>query len=102
MSQTTIRIRRVSSRPSSTGPSSQFKTPKYRPEFPERFGTIEGARSLCGKLLDWYNGEHHHGGLALLTPATVHYGKADEVIRRRQARLDAAYQASPARFVNRP
>jgi putative transposase len=81
---------------------SQFKTLKYRPEFPERFGTIEGARSLCGKLFDWYNGEHHHGGLALLTPATVHHGRADEVIERRQARLDAAYRANPSRFVNRP
>jgi putative transposase len=80
---------------------SQFKTLKYRPEFPERFGTIEGARSVCGKLFDWYNGEHHHGGLALLTPAMVHHGRAQEVIRQRQAMLDAAYQANPARFVNR-
>jgi len=81
---------------------SQFKTLKYRPEFPERFGSIEDARSLCGKLLDWYNGEHHHGGLALLTPAMVHHGRAEEVILQRQSRLDAAYQANPARFVNRP
>lgn len=81
---------------------SQFKTLKYRPEFPERFGTIEGARSLCGRLFDWYNHAHHHGGLALLTPAMVHHGRADEVIGQRQSRLDAAYQANPSRFVNRP
>ena len=81
---------------------SQFKTLKYRPEFPERFGSIEDARLLCGELLDWYNGEHHHGGLALLTPAMVHYGRAEEVITKRQIQLDAAYQAHPARFVSRP
>ena len=80
---------------------SQFKTLKYRPEFPERFGTIEEARSLCGRLFDWYNGEHHHGSLALLTPAMVHHGRAEEVIRLRQSRLDAAHQANPSRFVNR-
>jgi putative transposase len=81
---------------------SQFKTLKYRPQFPERFGTIEGARSVCGELFDWYNGEHHHGGLALLTPAMVHHGREEEVIRQRQSRLDAAHQANPSRFVNRP
>lgn len=79
---------------------AQFKTLKYRPEFPERFGTIEGARSLCAALFAWYNGEHHHGGIALLTPATVHYGRAAEVIAARQDRLDLAYKAHPKRFVN--
>ena len=81
---------------------AQFKTLKYRPEFPERFGTVSGAREVCAALFAWYNGEHHHGGIALLTPATVHYGRAAEVIEARQARLDLAYQAHPQRFVNHP
>lgn len=78
---------------------AQFKTLKYRPEFPERFGTLEGAREVCSALLAWYNGEHHHAGIALLTPATVHYGRAQAVIEARQACLEAAYAAHPERFV---
>jgi putative transposase len=81
---------------------AQFKTLKYRPEFPHRFGCIEDARSLCGRLFRWYNGEHYHGGIALLTPATVHYGQAEAVIAQRQQALDAAYRAHPKRFVKRP
>lgn len=81
---------------------AQFRTLKYRPTFPERFGCIEDARQLCAELFDWYNGEHHHGGIALLTPAMVHYGTASEVVSKRQALLDAAYRAHPERFVNRP
>jgi putative transposase len=81
---------------------AQFKTLKYRPEFPDRFGTIEGARDVCAKLFEWYNGEHHHGGIALLTPAMVHHGKGVAVIAQRQLHLDAAYEAHPERFVNRP
>lgn len=81
---------------------AQFKTLKYRPEFPDRFGAIEGARDVCARLFEWYNAEHHHGGIALLTPAMVHYGQANEVIAQRQLRLDAAYLAHPERFVNRP
>lgn len=80
---------------------AQFKTLKYRPEFPERFGAIEGAREVCARLFEWYNGEHHHGGIALLTPAVVHHGQAREVIDQRQRQLDAAYKAHPERFVNR-
>ena len=79
---------------------SQFKTLKYRPEFPERFGSIESARELCCQLMGWYNGEHHHGGIALLTPQMVHFGQASLVIERRQACLDQAYGCHPARFVN--
>jgi putative transposase len=81
---------------------AQFKTLKYRPEFPDRFGTVCGARAVCAHLFAWYNGEHHHGGIALLTPAMVHYGRAVEVIEARQSRLDAAYKAHPQRFVNHP
>jgi len=78
---------------------AQFKTLKYRPEFPERFGSLEGAREACSALFAWYNGEHHHSGIALLTPAMVHYGRATEVITARQRHLDAAYALHPERFV---
>lgn len=81
---------------------SQFKTLKYRPGFPERFGSIEQAREICSELFDWYNNQHHHGGIALLTPATVHYGKAESTIAKRQDLLDTAYRLHPERFVNRP
>jgi len=77
---------------------SQFKTLKYRPEFPDRFGSIEDARGLCGDLFDWYNHEHHHAGIGLLTPADVHYGRAQEKIAHRSAVLAAAYAAHPERF----
>ena len=78
---------------------AQFKTLKYRPEFPHRFGCIEDARILCAKLFRWYNGEHYHSGIALLTPAVVHYGNASIIIEDRQRTLDAAYMAHPQRFV---
>jgi putative transposase len=58
---------------------TNFKTLKYRPEFPERFGSIEDARGISADLLWWYNHEHHHVGLGLLTPFDVHYGLAEEV-----------------------
>ena len=80
---------------------AHFKTLKYRPQFPDRFGSLQDARSLCAELMNWYNGEHHHGGIALLTPATVHYGKAEEVIAQRQSTLNVAYQAHPERFVSK-
>jgi putative transposase len=81
---------------------AQFKTLKYRPQFPDRFGCIEDARALCGRLFRWYNGDHYHGGIALLAPASVHYGQASQIIAQRQLALDAAYLAHPERFVNRP
>jgi putative transposase len=77
---------------------SQFKTLKYRPEFPERFGSIEDARAFGQKFFGWYNHEHHHSGIALLTPEMVHYGMAGEVIEQRQQVLDAAYARNPERF----
>lgn len=81
---------------------SQFKTLKYRPEFPDRFASIEHGLDFCGKFFHWQNHEHHHWGLGLLTPATVHHGQADAVLARRQAVLTAAYAVHPERFVRQP
>ena len=79
---------------------SQFKTMKYRPEFPERFGSIEDARSFCQRFFPWYNQDHHHSGIALLTPEMLHYGMAGKVIEQRQQVLDAAYARNPERFTH--
>jgi putative transposase len=81
---------------------SHFKTMKYRPEVPDRFETVEQARALFRDLFCWYNHEHRHSGLALLTPASVHAGQAEQIIRARAAVLDLAYQTHPERFVNQP
>jgi putative transposase len=78
---------------------SQFKTLKYRPEFPERFGSIQDARAFCQVFFPWYNTEHHHSGIGLLTPEVLHYGRADEVIAQRQIVLSRAFQRNPERFV---
>jgi len=80
---------------------SQFKTLKYRPGFPDRFGSQQDAQSFCGEFFHWYNDEHYHSGLGMLTPASVHYGHAAEVLARRVETLDAAYAAHPERFVGR-
>jgi putative transposase len=77
---------------------AQFKTLKYRPDFPERFGAIEDARAHCADFFRWYNTEHHHSGLGLLTPSDVHLGRANERLSGRAAVLTAAYQARPERF----
>lgn len=77
---------------------AQFKTLKYRPDFPERFGAAEDARGFCGPFFDWYNHEHHHSALGLLTPADVHYGRVEQRIAERQLVLDAAFDAHPERF----
>jgi putative transposase len=81
---------------------SQFRTMKYRPEFPDRFGSIQDSRAFCQQFFRWYNGEHRHSGIAMLTPGMVHFGEARTVLNQRQAVLDAAYQAHPERFVRRP
>jgi len=81
---------------------SQFKTFKYRPDFPGRFGCIEDARAHCQRFFGWYNFEHRHAGIALLTPADVHYGRATEVIAARAHVLMNAYAANPERFVRKP
>jgi len=80
---------------------AQFKTLKYRPEFPDRFGCIEDARGFCRRFFGWYNSEHHHSALGLLTPETVHYRRSVEVLAARQQVLTAAWQANPERFVRR-
>lgn len=80
---------------------SQFRTLKYRPEFPDRFGCIQDSRAFCQEFFRWYNQEHRHSGLGLLTPAMVHYGQAESVLQQRQAVLDIAYQLHPERFVRR-
>lgn len=80
---------------------SQFKTLKYRPDFPERFGAIEDARSFCYHFFPWYNQEHHHTGISLLTPEIVHYGNAAQVLQERQRVLLDAYHDHPERFVNK-
>jgi len=81
---------------------SQFRTLKYRPDFPDRFGCIQDSRAFCQQFFQWYNQEHRHSGLGLLTPAMVHFGQAESVLAGRQAVLDAASQAHPDRFVRRP
>ena len=81
---------------------AHFKTLKYRPGYPDRFGSIQDARSFCQEFFPWYNHQHHHSGLQLLTPATVHYGLAAQLISERQAVLDSAFKAHPERFVRRP
>ncbi len=78
---------------------SHFKTLKYRPDFPDRFGSIQHAQTVCRQLFTWYNTEHRHSGLAYLTPELVHYGRAQDVLERRQRVLDQAHAANPERFV---
>ena len=78
---------------------SQFKTMKYRPEFPDRFGSVEDARAFGHVFFPWYNDEHHHSALGFMTPAVVHYGRAKGVREKRRQILDAAFAAHPERFV---
>ena len=81
---------------------SQFKTMKYRPQFPDRFGSPEHARTHSHEFFHWYNHEHHHSGIAMLTPHTVHYGLAADVLKHRQRVLTEAFQQHPERFVRKP
>jgi len=81
---------------------SHFRTVKYRPEFPDRFGSPEHAREICRAVFTWYNDEHHHSALAFLTPAVVHHGRADDVLDARHRTRLAAYAAHPERFINGP
>ena len=80
---------------------AQFKTLKYRPQFPHRFGCIEDARSFCQAFFPWYNKEHRHTGISLLTPQMVHYGEAREVLKLRKKVLHRAYDVHPERFVHK-
>jgi putative transposase len=78
---------------------SQFKTLKYRPGFPDRFGSIQDGRAFCQDFFPWYNCEHRHSGIGLLTPEMVHYGKAEAVTSQRRIVLTSAFDAHPERFV---
>lgn len=80
---------------------SQFRTMKYRPEFPQRFGSIQDSRSFCQPFFDWYNNHHHHSGIGLHTPHSVHYGLAHAIQIARGQTLLAAHAAHPERFVNK-
>jgi putative transposase len=81
---------------------AQFKTLKYRPDFPARFESLEAARAHCRTFFPWYNHEHRHAGLGLLPPAVVHTGQAEAVHAARRAVLAGAYARHPERFVRRP
>jgi len=81
---------------------SQFRTMKYRPEFPERFGSFQDAHAFCGRFFRWYNDEHRHSGIGFHTPADVHYGRAELVRARRADVLTTAYAEHPERFVRKP
>jgi putative transposase len=80
---------------------SHFKTMKYQPQFPKRFGSIQDAKSFCRDFLHWYNCQHHHLGIGLMTPDQVHYGQTDAVHAARQSTLHQAFQRNPSRFVNK-
>jgi len=99
-------VQRSHSRPrvSNDNPFSEsnFHTLKSRPDYPNRFGCYEDARSFCRRTFDWYNHHHHHCGIAMLTPQQVHHGRAEQVLAERQRVLDRAYAAHPERFVNGP
>ncbi|MBT8226382.1 MAG: IS3 family transposase [Dactylosporangium sp.] len=100
-----LRITRSHSRPKTSNDNpieASFKTLKYDPAFPDRFGSIHHARAYCADFYEYYNHEHRHSGIGLHTPASVHQGTAPAVRRARQATLDAAYAAHPERFARRP
>jgi transposase InsO family protein len=81
---------------------AQFKTMKYVPDFPERFGSLEDARTFCDAFFLAYNHEHRHSGIGMHTPASVHFGTAEQIQAQRQATLDRAHAAHPHRFARRP
>jgi hypothetical protein len=101
-----LHVLRSHSRPhvSNDNPYSEaaFKTVKYHPTFPTRFGSIRDARTFCDNFFTWYNHEHHHSGIGLHTPAAVHYGHASAVTVARQQVLDTAWAQNPERFTRRP
>jgi putative transposase len=99
-------VTRTHNRPytSTDNPYSEahFKTLKYRPAFPARFGSIEEARAFCRQFFSWYNHEHRHSGIGLMAPAAVHYGRAKDIHEERARVLAQAYERTPERFVARP
>lgn len=100
---TSLGVRKSHSRPhvSNDNPfsESQFKTLKYHADFPDRFGSYQDALAHSRKFFDWYNNEHYHSGIGFVTPSSLHYGRASQVIIERQATLNQAYLANPQRFV---
>ena len=98
-------VARSHSRPhvSNDNPYSEaaFKTLKYAPVFPERFGSVADARTFCARFFAYYNTEHRHSALGLHTPQSIHFGTAPRIRDQRAATLRAAYQANPARFGSR-
>ena len=80
---------------------SHFKTLKYQPRFPKRFGCIEDAKAFCRDFFTWYNQDHHYAGIGLMTPDQVHYGQAEAVHTARQHVLDIAFEKNPERFVKK-
>jgi putative transposase len=80
---------------------AQFRTLKYRPDFPDRFGCLEDARAFCQRFFHWYNAEHRHSGIAWHTPESVHYGQSHAIRSVRTDVLTAAYTRSPERFVRK-
>jgi putative transposase len=99
-------VDRSHSRPhvSNDNPYSEaaFKTLKYAPVFPDRFGSLPDARAFCERFFAYYNHEHHHSSLGWHTPASVHHGTAPAIRAHTAVTLDAAYQANPTRFSRRP
>jgi putative transposase len=100
---TDLGVAKSNSRPSVSNDNpfseSAFKTLKYRPGYPERFGSIEDARSFCRTFFTWYNTQHRHSGIAMLTPEHVHYNSHQDVLNARSSTLLKAYQIHPERFV---
>ena len=101
-----LKITRSHSRPKTSNDNpfieSSFKTLKYHPAFPDRFGSIQDARRFCEDFYVYYNHEHRHSGIGLHTPASMHLGTAEAVQTERQRTLNAAYAAHPERFTRRP
>ena len=82
------------------GSEAQFKTLKYHPSFPGRFGDQDRAKTFCRSFFPWYNTEHRHGGISMMTPEQVQFGRANEILAQRDAVLRAAWAARPERFVS--
>jgi putative transposase len=101
-----LAVTRSLSRPrtSNDNPYSEanFKTAKYRPDYPDRFETLDHARTWMRRFARWYNHEHYHSTIAYLHPADVHAGRHTAIVAARQHVLDAACTANPERFRNRP
>ena len=79
---------------------SQFKTLKYRPEFPDRFSDFDSTRDFCRLYFPWYNDEHRHSGISMLTPADVFFRRSDRVLEQRNSVLATAWEMHPDRFPN--